>query len=160
MSEQCLQVQSKPASTRWGCSHWGVGKICVLSSESPSAWFGHERVKLTTSEKLKRIPKKGIQWGESSSSAVLFQPVAQVLSSVHPAFGCTTLYMWDVRIDVPVPLPGLQGVQGTASPLLACEQQCFVLSQLLPQSSELLTRPSQGLTFVSAVHPPDVIVWA
>lgn len=63
---KCLKVQSNPASTRWGYSHWGAGKgVCVLSSESPSTWFGHERVKLTASEKLKRVPKKGIQQGRA-----------------------------------------------------------------------------------------------
>lgn len=61
--------------------------------------------------------------GESSSSPTfVLACVVQVLVSVLLGLGCTALPLrGDVRINVPVVLPGPRGVQGTASPALACE---------------------------------------
>lgn len=98
-------------------------------------WFGHKRVKLTICERLKRVPKKGMWWGRALHPPTFCFSLCSTGSFFctpwpwlyHPAAACEMLGLMCQHLCL-----GL-GVQGTASPTLAYEQQCFVLSQPLPQ---------------------------
>lgn len=77
-----------------------LAKESVFFLQSPSTWFRHERVKLTTSEKLQRVPEKGIQCGRA------LHLLCFILACSTGAFFCTS-WPWLYHPAAPCEMLGL-----------------------------------------------------